>query len=187
MVSAITYTNKGITDNIVTPVTIKNALSDDTIDTRGLWDTGAQNSAITAKAAKKLGLPVLTKTFIRGVHGVKEVNVYYIDIVLNNPSITVKCHATECEELSDDGTVDLLLGMNVISKGDFVISNYGGHTTMTFRVPSLERKDFVKELKDFDKIYKIYKIQSTKGIDKCPCGSGKKFKNCHGLNLYYGK
>lgn len=187
MVSAITHKANGIVDKIVTPVTVKNALAERQINTNGLWDTGAQNSAITSKAAKQLGLTAIKKANIRGVHGVQEVNVYYIEIVLNNPDITLKCLATECNELSNDGSVDLLLGMNVISRGDFSISNFGGNTTMTFRVPSLEDKDFVAELKDYIKIAKIYSVQSKKGIEKCPCGSGKSFKNCHGKSIYHNR
>lgn len=187
MVSALSHKANGIVDRIITPVTVKNALSEQQIDTRGLWDTGAQNSAITSKAAQQLGLTVVNKTNIRGVHGIQEVNVYYIEIVLNNPDITVKCLATECSELSNDGSVDLLLGMNVISRGDFSISNFGGHTTMTFRVPSLEDKDYVKELRDYIRISKIHNIESKKGIERCPCGSGKAFKNCHGKSIYHNK
>lgn len=184
MVSALSYEANGITDTIITPVKVKNALNSNQIETRGLWDTGAQNSAITKKAAELLSLPIIGKTQIRGVHGIKEVNVYYIEIVLNNPNITVKCNATECEELSNDGTVNLLLGMNVISRGDFVISNFEGHTTMTFRVPSLESINFVREMDEYNKIAKIFSVQSKKGIKRCPCGSGKDFKNCHGKSIY---
>ena len=183
MVSALTYQYNKIESQIVTDVTIKNSLGSQTIVTKGLWDTGAQNSVITQKAAQKLGLVVLGKTKTRGVHGVKEVNVYSIGIVLNNPDIAVNCTVTECDELSNDGSVDLLLGMNVISMGDFVISNYEGKTSMTFRVPSLERKDFVAEIKEQNRILKMHQTWAAHGNNKCPCGSGKLFKNCHGKNM----
>ena len=187
MVSAISHMAPGIADRIVTPVTAKNALSASQINTNGLWDTGAQNSAITTKAATLLGLMPVKKANIRGVHGVQEVNVYFIEIVLNNPDITVKCLVTECSELSNDGSVDLLLGMNVISRGDFSISNYNGHTTMTFRVPSLEDKNYVEELKDYIKVSKIHQQWIKHGNNKCPCGSGKSFDNCHGKSIYHNK
>lgn len=122
--------------------------------------------------------------WIRGVHGPKMVNVYAIEITLNNPNITIKCRATECDELSDDGTVGLLLGMNVISNGDFYVSNYEGKTTMTFRVPSLQKVDFVAEIEEFNRIVKIHQIESKRGIDRCPCKSGKSFKNCHAKSIY---
>lgn len=187
MVSAITYRFNGIKNEIITDVKVKNGLTSRQISTKGLWDTGAQNSAITKKAAQALGLVGLQKTNIRGVHGVKEVDVYFINIFLNNERITIPCLVTECDELSNDGSVDLLLGMNVISQGDFVISNNAGQTVMTFRVPSLESVDFVKEIDEYKKIFKIHEIEARKGIERCPCKSGKTFKNCHGKSIYFGK
>ena len=89
--------------------------------------------------------------------------------------------------MSDDGRVGLLLGMNVISKGDFIVTNHSGHTTMTFRVPSLESIDFVGELEEYNRIRRIYDIQKKKGIEKCPCKSGKDFKNCHGKSIYHNR
>lgn len=187
MVNALTYRFNGIKNEIITDVKVKNGMTDQQLSTKGLWDTGAQNSAITKKAAQKLGLVGLQKVNIRGVHGVKEVDVFFIEIFLNNENITVPCRVTECDELSNDGSVDLLLGMNVISNGDFVISNHAGNTVMTFRVPSLETFDFVEEMKEFNRILKIHEIEIKKGIDRCPCKSGKAFKNCHGKSIYYGK
>lgn len=187
MVSVLTCKTKGIADKIITPITVKDVISQRQIQTNGLWDTGATSSAITKKAAQQLGLPAIAKTYVRGVHGVNEVNVYYIEIVLNNPKMTIKCKVTECNELSNSGNVDMLLGMNVISRGDFHISNFGGNTTMTFRVPSMEETDYVSELKEYAKYFKIHEVQSKKGIEKCPCGSGKAFKNCHGKSIYHNK
>lgn len=184
MVSALTYHFDGIKNEIITDVKAKNGFGIQDITTKGLWDTGAQNSAITKKAALQLGLVPLKRTNIRGVHGIKEVNVYLIEIILNNPNITVKCLVTECDELSKDGSVDLLLGMNVISHGDFVISNFDGKTSMTFRVPSLQTTDFVAEIKEYNRIVKIHEIEAKKGIERCPCKSGKIFKNCHGNSIY---
>ena len=34
--------------------------------------------------------------------------------------------------------------MNFITKGDFAITNFQGNTTMSFRVPSLQKLDFVR-------------------------------------------
>ena len=174
---------------IVTEVKIKNRLTVDILTTRGLWDTGAQNSAITQKAATTLHLVPVSKVNIRGIHGVKEVNVYFIQIFLNNPNIMVPCLVTECDELSNDGSIDLLLGMNVINQGDFVISNYNNQTVMTFRVPSLCVIDYVAEINEYNKCLRHYNIHSSKGIKnvKCFCGSGKNFLNCHGRSIYHGR
>ena len=52
---------------------------------------------------------------------------------------------TECDELSNDGSVGALLGMNIISTGDFAVSNYRGRTKFTFRSPSIAHVDYTKK------------------------------------------
>lgn len=73
---------------------------------------------------------------------------------------------------------DLLIGMDVITTGDFSITNVGGKTTFSFRVPSVKEVDFVKESKFPTPI-----VSSQPKVGRnapCPCGSGKKYKQCHG-------
>ena len=76
---------------------------------------------------------------------------------------------------------DLLIGMDIITIGDFSISNVGGNTTFSFRVPSIKTVDFVDESQKL----KAAQSQGNK-IGRnypCPCGSGKKYKVCHGSNV----
>jgi len=71
---------------------------------------------------------------------------------------------------------DVLIGMDVITKGDFALSNFQGKTTFCFRIPSVERIDF-------DPNRKTTSLNPSRKIgrnDSCPCGSGKKYKKCHG-------
>jgi hypothetical protein len=58
---------------------------------------------------------------------------------------------------------------------------------MTFRVPSFEKIDYVAEIREHNKLLKIYKIERQKGIKdpKCPCKSGKVWRNCHGKSKYF--
>jgi len=39
----------------------------------------------------------------------------------------------------------MLIGMDVICKGDFAITNFQGNTTFSFRMPSMYEIDFVAE------------------------------------------
>jgi len=142
-VHALTYAGSGITHSIATPVEITNVATGQIGLTNGLWDTGATGSAITKSMASALGLVSFGKRKVRGVHGVKETDVYYVNITLNNKNITLKAQVTECDELSSDNSVGLLIGMNIITMGDFAVTNYQGNTTMSFRVPSLQKIDFV--------------------------------------------
>ena len=66
--------------------------------------------------------------------------------------------------------------MDVITNGNFSVTNFGGKTVVTFRMPSIKVVDYVQEAND-TKAKIFAKVQRN---DRCPCGSGKKFKDCHG-------
>jgi preprotein translocase subunit SecA len=71
----------------------------------------------------------------------------------------------------------MLIGMDIIGLGDFVVTNFNGKTMFSFRMPSMASMDFCKNS------YLIPRVNETKKIgrnDPCPCGSGKKYKHCHG-------
>ncbi len=176
---ALSKREVGLANCIKTPVVLTNELENKSVETLAIWDTGATNSVITKSAAAELGLIPISKAVVNGVHGYKEVNVYYLKITLNNQEITLKSQVTECEELSQDNSTRFLIGMNIINLGDFSITNHQGNTIMSFRVPSLKAIDFVSDLETYNRYQKIGEIQYKKGIKKCPCGSNKDFKNCH--------
>jgi hypothetical protein len=158
-------------------MSITNLHTQTTIQTNGIWDTGATNSVITKSMATKLGLISVNKAMVLGIHGTKEADVYFVNIKLNNENITVNAQVTECEELSADNSVGFLIGMNIITMGDFAITNYQGQTVMSFRVPSIQRIDFVEGIKTGKQIIKD-KLPNRNDI--CFCGSGKKYKYCCG-------
>ncbi|MDR1024002.1 MAG: aspartyl protease family protein [Prevotellaceae bacterium] len=146
-VHALTSSKAEIADSIVTPVEIENMLTGQALQTAGIWDTGATGSVITKSTAAALALLPINRARVRGVHGAKEVNVYFVKITLNNRNITLTAQVTECDELSADNSVGMLIGMNIITMGDFAVTSYLGQTTMSFRVPSLQKIDFVAEMR----------------------------------------
>ncbi|MRY85105.1 aspartyl protease family protein [Parabacteroides distasonis] len=170
---------------IKTDVKISNPKSGTHISTKGIWDTGATNSVITKSTAQALGLIPISMAKVIGVHGSKEVPVYRVSITLNNENISLETEVTECEELSGTQNIGMLVGMNIIGMGDFSISNFNGETTMTFRVPSLEKIDYVSEIAEHNKMLKIHNAQMRQGNSKCPCKSGKEWHNCHGKSKYF--
>ena len=176
-INALTIKAKGLLNAIVTPVTLKNTFDGKYIKTNGIWDTGATNSVITRSSACQLGLVPTGRTSVNGVHGAKEVNSYFINITLNNNNITLDVVVTECEELSSNKDIGMLIGMDIITTGDFSITNYNEHTTMSFRTPSIQTIDFVRGMKEGVNVVKD-KIPGRN--DPCPCGSGKKYKHCCG-------
>lgn len=71
---------------------------------------------------------------------------------------------------------DILIGMDIISQGDFAITYKGEDTILSFRTPPLKEIDFVQEINRSN-------VAGIKRNAPCPCGSGKKFKKCCGKNL----
>lgn len=175
---ALTRNFGGISRVIHSQVEIYNTVTGAKENTLGIWDTGATGSAITKSLAQKLGLVQSGQTRVKGVHGYKDgIPVYPVKIVLNNQNVSFTLPVTECEELTDNQIASFLIGMDIISKGDFAITNFQGKTVMTYRVPSIQRMDFVAGIKSHTPII-ADKIPGRN--DPCHCGSGKKFKHCHG-------
>ncbi|MBI3139488.1 MAG: SEC-C domain-containing protein [Sphingobacteriales bacterium] len=73
--------------------------------------------------------------------------------------------------------------MDIITLGDFSITNHNGDTCMSFRLPSSHEIDYVKNLNygitPVKNIGPPSEFAGVKRNDPCPCGSGKKFKHCH--------
>lgn len=182
-VHAITRRYPEISNSIVTDLTISNPFSGFGEKSFGIWDTGATNSCVSESLAKKLNLQSIQKALVQGVHGTEEVNVYLVDIILPNDKIKLTVPVTECKELSDDKSICVLIGMDVITKGDFCITNAQGKTVMTFRVPSVETVDYVANINENNRYLLIHNQWIKHGNNKCPCGSGKLYKNCHGKGI----
>lgn len=142
--TSLTVSTKGIVNKLISIVEVKNPFSNDVVKVHGIWDTGATRSVVTATTANALGLISVGQRKVRGVHGIKNVNVYLATIHLSDTDIEITEQVTECDELSNDGSVGALIGMNIISTGDFAISNYRGRTNFTFRSPSIKSVDYTK-------------------------------------------
>lgn len=185
-INALTYRANTYVNRLVTPVTIINPITKQEIKAKGIWDTGATNSAILDKTSKILDLCPLSIVEVIGVHGKKKVFLYNIIVRLNNENIEIPVHANECTALDEtDSDICLLIGMDVITRGDLAITNFNNQTVLTFRYPSIETIDYVKEIEQFNNCLKKHNFNEIKHItDKCYCGSGKLFKNCHGLSKY---
>jgi predicted aspartyl protease len=157
------------------------------IDVKALWDTGATNCAITKDLVNKLGLAPFTKTTVHHADGKTEKDVYKVNIVLPNGVGFMLLNVTECQ--STAGAFDIIIGMEVITRGDFAITNVGGKTMVSFRTPSNVSIDFndgetiITPAKKSDEPEKVIVKNPYTGIgrnEQCPCGSDKKYKHCHG-------
>jgi len=139
----------------------------------GLWDTGAMSSVVTRKVINDLNLKPSGGTFVRNTSGIRFEQTYKINILL--PSKVGVSFLDVTEGILTD--FDVLIGMDVICRGDFAISNSNNETTFTFQIPATHKIDFEKEL--YDKLHTPIKVDKTLNRnDPCFCGSGKKYKNC---------
>ncbi|MCH7514135.1 MAG: aspartyl protease family protein [Bacteroidetes bacterium] len=111
--------------------------------TSQLWDTGATNCAITSSLVKKLKLTPIGKTEVTYGGGTEETYVHLIHVFLPNNVIIPNIQVTECDD--GKGDFDMIIGMDVITEGDFSVTNVNGNTVVSFRTPSTEKIDYVKE------------------------------------------
>jgi hypothetical protein len=131
-----------------------------------IWDTGATNTVITANVVAACGLKPVGMTKVRTAGGERDCEVYLVNVALPNGVGFAGVRVTKGEL----GTgADVLIGMDIIGGGDFAVTGAGGKTVFSYRYPSVEHIDFVQQA-----------VPSVGRNDPCPCGSGKKYKKCHG-------
>src|SRR3990170_7297275 len=126
-------------------------------DAKAIWDTGATNSVITPNLIKLLKIPPTGRVTAYSVHGAQEVNTYLIDIILPNKVLFQQVEVSEGR--IGAGNVDLLIGMDIITHGDFALTNANGKTTLSFRIPSFREIDFVPDTNKFN-------LKMTPGISR---------------------
>ena len=143
---AFTLSEKNIVKRLKTNIYIFDKYTNQDLNNNnewiGIWDTGATTTCITTKVASKLGLIPTGTAITSTAGGDKECNTYCIDIIL--PNNVVVTNLTVFEVHLNDG--DVLIGMDVIKFGDFTITNYNGKTKLSFRIPSVQEIDYVKEI-----------------------------------------
>ena len=98
-----------------------------------LWDTGSTESLISEKIVKMIE-PILknkSKYVTRDV--VIECETYAVSLSLSD-EITFRDVLMKKADLSDKN-VDIIIGMDNISRGDFEIRNYNNLVEFAFRIP----------------------------------------------------
>jgi len=141
-----------------------------------IWDTGATNSVITQKVVQECGLNPISIVNVHTASGEALSNVYLVSIWLPNKVVIPQIRVTEG---TIGGDTEVLIGMDIINRGDFAVTNKDGKTNFTFRIPSVECIDFVKQQSTIIQSGN-QPLQRVGRNDPCPCGSGKKYKKCHG-------
>ena len=78
---------------------------------------------------------------VHDVRGSSESETFFVNIALPNQTMFSNMRVAKGELAG----ADILIGMDVISQGDFAVTNVGGKSKFSFRVPSSIHIDFVEE------------------------------------------
>ncbi|NQT34225.1 SEC-C domain-containing protein [bacterium] len=184
-IRVLTLESEGILRELRTPVGISEWMSKEEVEAgplnpkkfRGIWDTGASSSAINHRVVEECELHPISRVKVQTADGERESEVYGITIYLPNEVAIGYIKAT-CGDLGTN--TDVLIGMDVITVGDFAVTNADGKTFMSFRFPALEHIDFGKQKRTKPPKPSSQPVPKIGRNDPCPCGSGKKYKRCHG-------
>jgi len=107
------------------------------IKINALWDTGATLSVITPKIAEELNLEPFDKYIISGINDKGKLSdVVLSTITLPNNMTFLGQRFSVCEIPG----ADALIGMDIISRGDCVITTARGKTLFSFVIPTLNEK-----------------------------------------------
>lgn len=128
------------------------------------WDTGASGSCISHEVAREMKLIPAGIRKIQTPSGTCNVNTYLVDVFLPN-HVTISDVMVCDSEIGSQG-IGMLVGMDIINLGDFAVSNYSGKTVFSFRLPSVEKTDYVATIKK----------QNLRALVGPPHGKGKKKK-----------
>lgn len=179
---SFTVAHNGIASVLTSQVRIQQAfdpkLSQPAVPTteyKAIWDTGATRTAITSKVATECGLKPTGMCKVKTASGETDTCTYFVSLYLPNMVCLPQIRVTQAV-LFD---ADVLIGMDVIANGDFAVTNHQGKTHMSFRMPSVECIDFVKQKPQTIQVGDK-SLRKVGRNDPCPCGSGKKYKRCCG-------
>ena len=107
-----------------------------------MWDTGSNMTVISDKLAKELNLKSIGEIVVDTANGKYKANKYLISISLPN-RLNIENMPISSGNLGPG--VDILIGLDLITLGDFSITNIDNKTVFSFRFPSTKEIDYVKE------------------------------------------
>lgn len=121
-----------LVEDIVTECDIYSADGHKFHTERAMWDTGADTTIISSRIVNELKLQPYKQGGIAGIGGAAGSNVYLVHVLVPTGDFVTSAEVME----SDFEDIDVLIGMDVIIFGDFLITNKDGKTIFQFRTPS---------------------------------------------------
>ena len=136
---------------IVTDIGVAEAIEEQEVGIRSLrtfwstclWDTGASHSSISKETSEALGIKPFGETTVLSAQGEAIENCYLVSLNLPNLLFIPSVRVTQC---ATNDIFGVIIGMDVISKGDFALTNVNGVSTFSFCVPGMETIDYVDRI-----------------------------------------
>lgn len=100
---------------------------------KALWDTGSSQSCISYEIIKMIDPRRISKAKIASAEKTIVEEIFAISVALSD-EIVFRDIAVKAADLSEKNT-DMLIGMDIISRGDFEVRNLYGMTQFAFRIP----------------------------------------------------
>ena len=140
---------------------------------KAIWDTGATHTNISEHVVNSCNLKATGMATLKTAGGEKNSPTYFVSVYLPNRVYIPQLRVSQ----TDIYGADVLIGMDIISYGDFAVTNKDKKTCLSFRIPSVEKIDFTGKAPPVSDNKPVPKVGRN---DPCPCGSGKKYKHCCG-------
>lgn len=102
------------------------------VEAVALWDTGATRTCISKRLAGLMGVAPVGYGIAHTANGQCQTEEYLIRLEMKNRVITAPIRSSTFNGSAD---VDVLIGMDIITAGDFSITNANGKTYVSFRIP----------------------------------------------------
>jgi hypothetical protein len=137
---AFTWKAPEIQRRIIVPVSVEESLAlcrhiekpCQSVKVNALWDTGASITAVSDRLAKMLDLTRIGFAEMGTARGNETTSTYFIDVKLRGiPPIA----DVSVVEFVGQGQFDIIIGMDIMSLGDFAVTTGAGRTVLSFRIP----------------------------------------------------
>ena len=97
-------------------------------------DTGATNSGIDSGLADKLDFTTIGTTKQKTAGGIVEAGIHTVNV-----GITENIRFDDVEITEINAGVEFIIGMDILGKGDFLLSHKGKNTFISFRFPTADK------------------------------------------------
>ncbi len=121
----------GVTDRIITPVNVYDVYREKAaLGVKALWDTGSRTSCISERLARELKLSEIGRMTVISPTGTLDKPIHRVELEFSEHLVYKDIAVTEYPLERHD--CDVLIGMDIITKGRFLVETIDGNTHMEF-------------------------------------------------------